>query len=209
MRKVLIVSFVWLVVVASPAAAKMPPFETTVEVEGDKALITVVLDGYDPEVAEFNDLVGLYPAAAMDGTPLATIDYTPIPLSWVEPFTYQGSVTIPYSGEWVVVPFPGSPGGPAELYPPAWFSAENVESTGLGTPNPQPLVESPPVAESRPLVESPSLDVAEPGVSVPRLSSDAPQAQRSYPGLLAVVAGVGVLVLASGRILRNRRHPAT
>ncbi len=211
MRKVVAISFGLLVVVAGPAAAKMPPFETTVEVEGDQALITVVMEGYDPGVGEFNDLVGLYSAAAMDDAAIA--DFTPITLTRIGPFTYQGTVTIPSNGEWAVVPFPGTAssfepkatvppdfvGEIPELYPIVWFSAVNVpvETNGVGSPNLEPTVQSP-VVEPIPDIESPPLNASEGGVTVLPFTGDSVQVNRRSELLsAAVIAVIGMVVLVS------------
>lgn len=60
-----VVSVSLLLLIAAPAAAKLPPFAATVHVEGNVATVTIVLDGYDPEVPVLGELLALYPADSL------------------------------------------------------------------------------------------------------------------------------------------------
>jgi hypothetical protein len=126
-----LVTTVLLVATALPASAKTPPFEMTVEPQGDTIRVEVTIGNGDPlflesfDSPELDGLLAVFPADQVDeeGRPLSVIDEgTEVPLRRVQAGTYQGSIAL-RPGHWAVVPFPGVTGairGTAEgWYPDA------------------------------------------------------------------------------------------
>lgn len=124
-----------------PAEAKMPPFDMVVRTSGDtvQVIVTIVDDdsvigGFDPP--DLNGLVAVVPADQVDeaGRPLLVsgIDEKDVPLSRIEPGTYQGSVTLG-PGRWAVVPFPDTMGDipVPDAYPDTIMVEIGDEAIGL------------------------------------------------------------------------------
>lgn len=112
MRPLALLTTVLLLAPALPAVAKMPPFEMEVEPRGETVHIEVTITGDDTLIHDFDPLnlaglVAIFPADEVDeiGRPLYVLEGRVVPLSRVEPGTYQGSVRLE-PGHWAVVPFP-------------------------------------------------------------------------------------------------------
>lgn len=110
---------IFLIGMAIPALAKMPPFEVDVVVENGAVLISVRVvgsqetsvppDGFDP--ADLDGLLALYPTSDLDnrGRPIDHDNAVPVDLEWSgEPGVYEGRVALETQGTWAVVPFPTS-----------------------------------------------------------------------------------------------------
>ncbi|MFP3882849.1 MAG: hypothetical protein ACLFRT_07345 [Actinomycetota bacterium] len=108
--------FSTLFALALAADAKMPGFDTDVEVDGTTATITVSLDastGFDPP--ELERAVAIYPSSAvddMDGVADhdARVDVT---LTRTASGMYQGVVDLEKAGSWAAVSMPDLHGDPA------------------------------------------------------------------------------------------------
>ncbi|HKX75999.1 MAG TPA: hypothetical protein VJR05_11500 [Acidimicrobiia bacterium] len=113
MRRLVLFVAVFFLAISAPALAKMPPFDMEVEAEGETVHVTVRIVGDESLIHDFDslDLTGLiaiFPADEVDedGRPtLALGEAIEVPLNWVEPGTYLGSVDLE-PGRWAVVPFP-------------------------------------------------------------------------------------------------------
>lgn len=112
-RRLALLTTIALLAMALPASAKMPPFEMEVEPRGNTAHVEVTIsrdeslvDSFDSP--ELNGLLAVFPSDEVDeeGRPLYVLEgRTDVPLSRVEPGTYQGSVPLE-PGHWAVVSFP-------------------------------------------------------------------------------------------------------
>lgn len=71
-----------------------------------------------------------------------------IDMTWIDAFTYEGSVVIPYPGEWAVVPFPYDSGTAEALWPTTFFEAR-FDGNDLEVPAAEELPASDTTGHSR------------------------------------------------------------
>lgn len=128
-----------LLTIASPAFAKLPPFETEVSVDGNTATVTIRFDGFYesgeltedflPETLE--GLFALYSAETLDANnrPQATASGEPVTVTEVTPGVYRGSIEVDHAGDWAIVAFPGA----------TEVSGPPLETTVFTVPGGQPL----------------------------------------------------------------------
>ncbi len=117
MKRLVLLAAALLVSVPLTASAKMPSFDLDVETRGNSVHVKVRILGDEPLIRSFapdlNGLLAVLPADQVDeeGRPFLVFvsGRTDVPLSWVEPRTYQGNVALD-PGQWAVVPFPDTVG---------------------------------------------------------------------------------------------------
>ena len=208
MKRLLVVSVVGWMVVAAPAAAKMPPYEATVTADGDTATVTVVFEGYDMGVPELDGVLGLYTAEVFEGArgSLQGIPFTPIQLVRIADFTYEASFEIPHPGEWAIVGSPGSDEPLEEMYPTVIFSASwPIAETETTVATVTPAAVEPNVGEkSQPTATEVSkpANAAEEGLAV---GSAATAGSSSNSTALPRLLGLGALSFGGAWLVRRRR----
>jgi len=196
---VLLLTFSLVMAVAAPAVAKMPPYEAEVSVDEDVATVTVVFDGYDMEVPTLEGVLAL----VQQDPPSDSASFIWIDLRRTEAFTYEGTVVIPYPGEWAIVAFPdASPPPPAEMYPTITFTASfavaESQSTEATAETPDPAVTEIEVAAPKATVsESVNLSERDPI----RATSEANRGQAIWIG-----TGAGAVLLTGAWALQRRRR---
>ncbi len=138
-NRVLTTTFISLVVlvVASPALAKVVPTDTEVTVDGRTAIVTVDIDshvGPGNLSEELDYMVALYPVSALDetGRPAPGDTGTPLEFQLVDDYTYRAVIEFPEGGEWAIVPFPFEPTMPADAYPSTTFTVADPGIPLLG-----------------------------------------------------------------------------
>lgn len=101
-------AFTLLFVMALSVEAKMPEFETDVEVDGTTATVTVTFDmeGFDPP--ELERVVAIYPSSAIDdsGEPVDDSSRVDVLLTREIDGVYQGEVDLEETGSWAAVSMP-------------------------------------------------------------------------------------------------------
>lgn len=139
----LALSTIVVLLLALPAAAKMPAFDMEAEARGDSVHIEVTVTGDEALIHDFDPLnldglLAVFPADQVDeeGRPLFVLEGgTDVALRRVEPGVYEGSVRLE-AGHWAVVPFPDVTGeirGTGEGWYPGTVM---VEVTGEGSAAP-------------------------------------------------------------------------
>ena len=118
-----------LVLLAGPAAAKLPGFDMEVETGGNTVVVTVTLPDAEFVVPHLDGLLAVYPAETLDeqGRPPYNLDGMPVRLPRVDDAVYRGAVTIEEPGMYAVVPFPGMLG----FDPDAEMTAGYPPTTGF------------------------------------------------------------------------------
>lgn len=128
---VLVTMAILTLVVALPASAKTPPFDTEVAVDGRTATVTLHFRDWDG-VGELTDdflpeslegFIAVYPASAIrdNGRPSISDPGIPVTVTRVTTAIYQGTVELEQGGEWAVVPFPGNTGVPTDIFTTTMF----------------------------------------------------------------------------------------
>ncbi len=101
-------AFALLFVIALNADAKMPGFETDVEVDGTTATVTVTfeMEGFDPP--ELERVVAIYPTSAIDDSddPIDASSRVDVLLTRDTDGVYQGTVDLEEAGSWAAVSMP-------------------------------------------------------------------------------------------------------
>lgn len=123
----------WVLTMALPLSAKIIPSETEVLVDG--TTVTVNLKSDEPGGP--GDLQGMYavfPAGSLDvnGRPVGEVDGIAMTVSRVEPYIYQGTIEVPESGEWALVPLPDETGIPLDMFPTTAFTVPELGIPGVG-----------------------------------------------------------------------------
>lgn len=108
-------AFALLFVMALSVEAKMPEFETDVEVDGTTATVTATfeMEGFDPP--ELERVVAIYPTSAIDksGVPVDDSSRVDVLLTPETDGVYQGVVDLEEAGSWAAVSMPDMYADPA------------------------------------------------------------------------------------------------
>ena len=134
-----VLSSLVILVIASPAMAKVMPTDTEVTVDGRTAIVTVDIDshvGPGDLSDELDYMVALYPVEALDesGRPAPGDTGTPLEFQMVDDYTYRAMIEFPEGGDWAIVPFPFDPMMPAEDFPTTTFTVADpgIPLLGIG-----------------------------------------------------------------------------
>lgn len=116
-----------VLILALPVAAKIVPSETEVLVDGTTVTVNLKSD-------EAGGPGAIFPADALDenGRPLGEVDGIPMTVSRVEPHIYQGTIEVPESGEWALVPLPDESDVPLDMFPTTAFTVPELGIPGVG-----------------------------------------------------------------------------